>query len=179
MIGLPYSAHPISWYRPKFTGIHKHQTSSYQTSELEGKKKKYISTNDPFTSGKCWLRIKALFTWRNYSYQTFLLPLYCVCAGWAGLSQRCIGTGWESEKPDLEEILIWIPSEMEKKKSQMTMYFCCCWCSNWFQNIWYQKKDSSGILWKNVEWNPALDGTTTAQPQVPIAYFLPLLSSYN
>lgn len=116
LIGLPYSAHPISWYRPKFTGIHKHQTSSHQTHNLRGRKKKHISTNNPFTSGKCWLRIKALFTWRTYSYQTFLLPLYCVCAGWAGLCQRCIGTGWESEKPDLEEILVWIPSEMEKKK---------------------------------------------------------------
>lgn len=114
LMGLPYSAHPISWYRPKFTGIDKHQTSSHQTHNLRGRKK-HISTNNPFTSGKCWLRIKALFTWRNYSYQTFLLPLYCVCAGWAGLCQRCIGTWWESEKPDLEEILIWIPSEMENR----------------------------------------------------------------
>lgn len=47
--------------------------------------------------------------------------------------------------------------------------FCC--------HFLYQKKDSSGIISKNVEWNPALDGTTTARPQVPIAYFSPLLSS--
>lgn len=75
---------------------------------------------------------------------------------------------WFGGNPDLD------PQWNEKKKILKWQHiFVVVDVQIDFKTSGIKKKDSSGIISKNVEWNPALDGTTTARPQVPIAYFFP------
>lgn len=170
LIGLPYSAHPISWYRPKFTGIDKHQTSSHQTHNLRGRKKNTFQQTIPLLLASVGWGLRLCL----HGATTRIKHFCCLCIA-------CVQVGLGCAKDvSAQTSLIWrkswfgSPVKWKKKKfSNDNIFLLLLMFKLISKHLVSKKKDSSGIISKNVEWNPALDGTTTARPQVPIAYFFP------